>query len=92
MNPVSRLGCSLVASLVLWIPTLQACMRGDTDLFTASIRYLVAFGLSMLAVSVLSQLVTGYAALQTADEPAPEPGSPVGRRREDIEPALAADD
>ena len=91
MNPASRLGISLVASLVLWFPTLQACMRGDTDLFSASIRYLVAFGLATLAVNLLAQLVSGYAATQAAaQETAAE--ATLGRRRDDVEPALATEE
>ena len=91
MNPASRLGCSLVASLVLWFPTLQACMRGDTDLASASLRYLVAFALATLAVNVLSQLVTGYAS-QAVEPSLAKPETGPGRRRDDVEPLLATDE
>ena len=91
MNPAARLGVSLVASLVLWFPTLQATMRGDTDLFSAAIRYLLAFGLATIAVNLLSQLVTGYAAEQAGDDEsaAAEQASAFGRRREDVADSLA---
>ena len=91
MNPASRLGCSLVASLVLWFPTLQACMRGDTDLASASIRYLVAFALATLAVNVLAGLVTGYAS-QSAEPRAGNPETGLARRRDDVEPLLATEE
>ena len=86
MNPASRLFCSLVASLVLWLPTLQACMRGDTDLFSAAVRYLVAFALATLAVNLLASLVHGYATTQAEAKAAPATATSegnLGRRRDD---------
>jgi hypothetical protein len=58
---------------VLWLPTLSATMRGDTDLPEAAIRYLVAFTFARIAIGFLARLVTTYAVVED--------------RREDVTPS-----
>jgi hypothetical protein len=69
---------SLMVSLAVWLPTLLATLRGDQNLPTAGLRYLVALALARLAVGGLDRLLTGY----RSAEPAPPP-SVHRRRRED---------
>ncbi|HVW34897.1 MAG TPA: hypothetical protein VHL53_20360 [Acidimicrobiia bacterium] len=68
MNPNAVFSASLVTSLVLWFPSMQACLRGDLDLSAAGLRYLAALLVSRLALGGIARLVTAYRA--TAD---PEP-------------------
>jgi hypothetical protein len=97
MNPNTVFSASLVTSLVLWFPSMQACLRGDLDLAPAGLRYLAALAVSRLAIGFLARLVSAYRAAQhhesaaaSAPEappsappgPAAEPASP-HRRRED---------
>lgn len=81
MNPNTVFSASLVTSLVLWFPSMQACLRGDLDLAPAGLRYLAALFVSRLALNGLARLVNAYRAAQHADssavtapiEPAPSP-------------------
>src|SRR6185295_19473862 len=78
MNPNSVFSASLVTSLVLWFPSMQACLRGDLDLAPAGLRYLAALTVSRLALGALSRLVTAYRAAQHHDSSGAEatpPGS-----------------
>jgi hypothetical protein len=67
MNPNTVFSASLVASLVLWFPSMQACLRGDLDLTSAGFRYLAALVVSRLAMSGLARLVSAYRAGQAPD-------------------------
>jgi hypothetical protein len=71
MNPNTVFSASLVTSLVLWFPSMQACLRGDLDLAPAGLRYLAALAVSRLALGALSRLVAAYRAAHD-DSPAPE--------------------
>lgn len=62
MNPAARLSAALLLGLVLWLPSLSACMRGAIDLPEAAIRFLVAFGLARLAVAFLHRMLATYSA------------------------------
>ena len=53
MNPNTVFSASLVTSLVLWFPSMQACLRGDLDLAPAGLRYLAALAVSRLAMGFL---------------------------------------
>jgi hypothetical protein len=64
MNPNTVFSASLVASLVLWFPSMQACLRGDLDLAPAGLRYLAALVVSRLAMNGLARLVNAYRAAQ----------------------------
>ena len=102
MNPNTVFSASLVTSLILWFPSMQACLRGDLDLAPAGLRYLAALVVSRLAMNSLARLVTAYRTAQdptpplaadppTADPPAGSPapvdaGPPAGRRRRDERP------
>ena len=46
MNPNTVFSASLVTSLLLWFPSMQACLRGDLDLAPAGLRYLAALAVS----------------------------------------------
>ncbi|HEV7862217.1 MAG TPA: hypothetical protein VGR20_05930 [Acidimicrobiia bacterium] len=76
MNPNTVFSASLVASLVLWFPSMQACLRGDLDLAPAGLRYLAALVVSRLALNGLARLVNAYRSAQ-ADRSATD-GSPAG--------------
>jgi hypothetical protein len=72
MNPNTVFSASLVTSLVLWFPSMQACLRGDLDLAPAGLRYLAALAVSRLAMGALARLVTAYRAAQHHDSPGAE--------------------
>jgi hypothetical protein len=102
MNPNAVFSASLVTSLVLWLPSMQACLRGDLDLAPAGLRYLAALTVSRLAWSFLSRLVNAYratheapAAMPTqspaAPTQAPSPEAAPQRRRTDATPEAGAD-
>ena len=78
MNPNTVFSASLVTSLVLWFPSMQACLRGDLDLAPAGLRYVAALLVARLAVGGLARLVTAYRAAQHHDPRAVE-----NRRRDD---------
>ena len=50
MNPNTIFSASLVTSLVLWYPSMQACLRGDLDLTPAALRYLAALTVARIAI------------------------------------------
>lgn len=68
MNPNTVFSATLVTSLILWSPSMQACLRGDLDLAPAGLRYLAALVVSRLAMNGLARLVNAYRAAQ--DPPA----------------------
>lgn len=83
MNPNTVFSASLVTSLVLWFPSMQACLRGDLDLAPAGLRYLAALAVSRLAMGFLARLVAAYRATQHHDSgeadtasPTPSPAPP----------------
>lgn len=61
MNPAAQLSASLLAALLLWLPSVSATLRGDLDLPTAAVRYLLAFVLARLAIGGISRLFVSYA-------------------------------
>jgi hypothetical protein len=69
MNPNIVFSASLVTSLVLWYPSMQACLRGDLELAPAGLRYLAALAVSRLALGFLARLVSAYQAAQHPDAP-----------------------
>jgi hypothetical protein len=69
MNPNTVFSASLVTSLVLWFPSMQACLRGDLDLTPAALRYLAALTVARIAMNFLARLVNTYGAAQPADPP-----------------------
>lgn len=82
MNPAAGLAVALVAALVLWLPSLSACLRGDTDLLTAALRYVAAFVAARLGVGIIGHLYEAYATdaarrARTAP-PAPPPAVSAG--------------
>jgi len=89
MNPNTVFSASLVTSLLLWFPSMQACLRGELDLVPAALRYLAALAVSRLAMNGIARLVNAYRAAQeppppAAGEAAPPAGdAPPNRRRSD---------
>ena len=77
MNPNTVFSASLVTSLVLWFPSMQACLRGDLDLAPAGLRYLAALAVSRLAMGFLARLVAAYRATQHHDAAEADTASPV---------------
>ena len=69
MNPNTVFSASLVTSLVLWYPSMQACLRGDLDLTPAALRYLAALTVARIAMNFLARLVTAYRIAQHAAPP-----------------------
>jgi len=89
MNPSSVFSASLITSLVLWLPSMVACLRGDLDLSVAGLRFLVALALTRVALGGLARLVNAYRTASPRPGRQPDPGTsdPPRRRREDHEPA-----
>ena len=79
MNPNTVFSASLVTSLLLWFPSMQACLRGDLDLVPAALRYLAALLISRLAWNGLARLVNAYRAAQAPG--APSAGNEIPHRR-----------
>lgn len=77
MNPNTAFSASLVTSLVLWYPSMQACLRGDLDLTPAALRYLAALAVSCLAMNFLARLLGAYRAGQHP-EPSVQDASAAG--------------
>ena len=75
MNPNTVFSVSLVTSLVLWFPSMQACLRGDLDLAPAGLRYVAALVASRLAMGFLARLVSAYRAAQDHAPPGPDAAS-----------------
>jgi hypothetical protein len=97
VTPALRLALSLLASLVLWVPTLPAALEANVDPATIALRYLLALLVSRIGFGILFRIINGFAAgIRAADEAAAEKAldeaieaaansvSPVGRRREDL--------
>ena len=76
MNSNTVFSASLVTSLVLWWPSMQACLRGDLDLVPAALRYLAALVVSRLALNGIARLVNAYRAAQEPEAPTGEPSAP----------------
>jgi hypothetical protein len=89
MNPNTTFSASLVTSLVLWFPSMQACLRGDLDLGAAGLRYLAALAVSRLAMNGLARLVNAYRVAQQPSggpprsHPGPDGEAAPKRRRDD---------
>jgi hypothetical protein len=75
MNPNTVFSATLVTSLVLWWPSMQACLRGDLDLAPAGLRYLAALFVARLAMNGLARLVNAYHGAHHADTPPAPEGS-----------------
>jgi hypothetical protein len=60
MNPNAVFSATLVTSLLLWYPSMQACLRGDLDLTPAALRYLAALTVARIGMNLLARLVSTY--------------------------------
>jgi hypothetical protein len=90
MNPNTAFSASLLLSLVLWLPSVLASLRGDLDMTAAGLRYLAALALSRFAIGGLARLLSAYrAAAAPRAESASEPETPQ-RRKQDGADADAA--
>ena len=61
MHPNHKLSLSLLAGLVLWLPSLQAVIGGELDLLGAAIRLVLALTGARIAVGGLTHLWSSYA-------------------------------
>jgi Na+-driven multidrug efflux pump len=77
MNPNAVFSASLVTSLLLWLPSMLACLRGDLDLAPAGLRYLAALIVSRLAMGGLARLLNVYRAERDDRFPSKNGDSPV---------------
>ena len=84
MNPAARLSVALLLGLALWLPSLGASMRGEIDMPTAALRFLVAFLFARVAVAGVSWLLDSYSGAAEADQGADDgAGSEEHHRRAD---------
>jgi hypothetical protein len=88
MNPNTAFSLSLLLSLVLWLPSMLAALRGEIDTSTAGLRYLAALLLSRFAVGGVARLLSAYRSAAAVPPPA-KPEVP-RRRKEDRDEADAA--
>ena len=51
---------ALVAAIAIWSPTLRGFVRGSIDLSTTATRFLLAFALAWVGVTVVAIIVAGY--------------------------------
>jgi hypothetical protein len=74
---------ALFAALALWAPTLMGFVQNQIDITTAGMRFLAAFAVAWIGVTVLGMVVAGYGNVE-----------PPRRRASDFEPGdeLVADD
>jgi len=79
-----RPAIALFAALAMWAPTLRGFLRGAIDVDSAGIRFLFAFAVAWIAVTIVSVIVAGYG----GQPPAPR------RRKNDIvaEPSMVTED
>jgi hypothetical protein len=60
MKPETRFATTLLASLVLWSPTLLAVLHGGVALPDAALWYLLALVVSYLAIGGFNALLLSY--------------------------------
>ncbi len=92
MNPNTAFSLSLLVSLVLWLPSVLASLRGELDVSAAGLRYLAALTLSRFAVGGVARLLSAYRSAAAGSPPAEIPSEPETprRRKEDREEVDAA--
>ena len=94
MTPAFRLSISLVASLLLWVPTVPGAIASQEDPAHIALRYLLALVVSRVGVGLFFRVINAYAAAHEAalaaeaaeNEPVAEDDADpaFGRRREDV--------
>jgi hypothetical protein len=60
VQPETRFATTLIASLLLWAPTLLALLQGNSDLPSAAIRYLLALVVAWIAIGAFNALLLAY--------------------------------
>ena len=93
MNPNAVFSATLVTSLLLWYPSMQACLRGDLDLTPAALRYLAALTVARIGMNFLARLVNAYRVPELADPPPPESRetpAPTSASPADFDPSASA--
>jgi hypothetical protein len=68
---------ALIAALCLWAPSLKAFLTEQIDVVPAATRFLAAFGVAWIGVTILGIIVAGYGNAGPAEPPTPR------RRRSD---------
>src|SRR4051794_5082314 len=80
---------ALVAAMLLWAPTLKAFLGGGIDVYAVCTRFLVAFAVAYVGVTILGLIVAGYG---QPVPPAAEADPLPRRRRADLADVTALDD
>ena len=94
MTPAFRLSISLVASLLLWLPTVPGSIASKEDPARIALGYLLALVVSRIGVGLVFRVFNAYAAVHEAARLAEEaekaaaeaediPAPDFNRRRED---------
>ncbi len=89
MTPALRLACSLLLSLLLWLPTIPTALATSEDPARIALRYLLSLVIARVGVGLVFRLVGGYVVEDGVDEE-PDAQGPLGaeplygRRREDV--------
>ena len=60
---------ALVVAIAIWAPSLKAFVSGAVDIFPVATRFLVAFGVAYVGVTILGMVVAGYGQAVSADQP-----------------------
>jgi hypothetical protein len=92
MEPETRLSLALAVSLLIWLPSLAALLRGEAPVERALVWYVVGLVLAWLAIGGVGHLLASYTR-DTADRASasvPEAGavdpSPVESDSPDVAP------
>ena len=91
MTPALRLACTLVLSLLVWLPTVPAALAQAEDPARIALRYLIGLIVCRIGVGLVFRVVNGYVVDEVVDEPEPEPvpdpldgNTAFGRRHDDL--------
>ena len=66
MSPALRLSFSLVASLLLWVPTVPGAIAAHEDPARIALSYLLALVVSLVGVGLVFRIISAYAAVHEA--------------------------
>jgi hypothetical protein len=66
VSPALRLSFSLVASLLLWVPTVPGAIAAHEDPARIALSYLLALVVSLVGVGLVFRIISAYAAAHEA--------------------------
>ena len=81
---------ALVASMLLWAPSFKQFLAGAIDVDSVCTRFLVAFAVAYVGVTILGIIVAGYGSNDI--EPAPIDVDVPRRRRSDFDDSMVSED